>query len=134
MSADRFWRYLLNHRHMSQDTILGLNVRRPLGRWGGAEVIALRNGKALTSKTRRKHVVRRVPVRMISLILRVRTIPLPVKDIRAWTLLETRISALVPFLLALTGHIRQTTRYHLSRLIVGRLTAATKLEKNTGEG
>ena len=82
------------------------NVWRLLGRRGGAEVIALRNGKTLTSKTRRKHVVWRVPVWVISLILSVRTIHVPVKDIPAWTQLKTRISVLVPFPLALTGRIR----------------------------
>lgn len=45
-----------------------------------------------------------------------------------------RISVLVNFPLALMGRIRQTKRYHLFRHIVGRLTAATELEKNTGEG
>ena len=61
-SADGFWRYLLNHTHMSQDIILGLNVMRLLGQQGGAKAIVLKIGKALTSKTQRKHVVQRLPI------------------------------------------------------------------------
>lgn len=59
--------------------------------------------------------------------------PSPVKEMVAWTLLEIRISVPVLFPLALTGRIRKTKRFHLSQHIVGRLSAPTDLEMNTGE-
>lgn len=140
-SADGFLRYLLNHPNMSQDILLEMNVIWPLGRRGGAGALVPRNGKPLTSKTRKQHAVWKllawlIPSRIgltTEKSLSVRTIHPPVKEMVAWTLLEIRISVPVLFPLALTGRIRKTKRFHLSQQIFGRLSAPTDLEKNTGE-